>query len=100
MLPVRELTEGLLLCARFDCTSATLVGVMGRARRAAAAAADDNDEVEVCRLRKTEAAAVAAFGFAVSLVKGYRDEETRTGQPNSAIMIYSVSSQREESAAR
>jgi hypothetical protein len=54
---------------RFDCASATLVGVMGRALRAAAAAADDN-EVEGSRRMNADAAAVAAFGFAVSFVKG------------------------------
>ncbi|GAO14505.1 hypothetical protein UVI_02032160 [Ustilaginoidea virens] len=45
-LPAKELTEGLLLIARFDCTSATFVGVIGRALRAAAAAAEDKDELE------------------------------------------------------
>lgn len=71
-LPVREVREGLLLCALFDCTSATFVGVIGRALRAAAAAAEDKDEVESRRLMNTAAAAVAALGFAVSLVRGYR----------------------------
>lgn len=61
--------EALLLRARFDWTSATLVGVVGRALRAAAAAADDN-EFEGSLRMKAEAAAVAAFGFAVSLVRG------------------------------
>lgn len=71
MLPARDDTEGLLLAARFDCTSATFVGVIGRALRAAAAAADDKDALESRRLMNTAAAAVAAFGFAVSRVKGY-----------------------------
>lgn len=69
-LPVRELREGLLLLALFDCTSATFVGVIGRALRAAAAAAEDKDELESRRLMNTAAAAVAASGSAVSLVKG------------------------------
>lgn len=59
-LPVRDVREGLLLCARFDCTSATFVGVIGRALSAAAAAAEDKDELESRRLMNTAAAAVAA----------------------------------------
>lgn len=62
--------EALLRRARFDWTSATLVGVVGRALSAAAAAADDN-EFEGSLRMKAEAAAVAAFGFAVSLVRGF-----------------------------
>lgn len=62
-------TDALLLTARFDCTWDTFVGVVGRALRAAAAAADDN-ELDGSRRMKAEAAAVAALGLAVSLVKG------------------------------
>lgn len=68
-LPIDE-TEGLRRAARFDWTSATLVGVVGRALRAAAAAADES-EVEASRRMNADAAAVAALGFAVSLVRGY-----------------------------
>lgn len=46
-----------------------MVGVVGRALRAAAAAADDKDGV-VSRRKKADAAAVAALGLAVSLVNG------------------------------
>lgn len=67
-LPVDE-TEALLRATLFDCTCDTLVGVVGRAFRAAAAAADDRDGVD-SRLRKAEAAAVAALGLAVSRVNG------------------------------
>jgi hypothetical protein len=49
-----------------------LVGVVGRALRAAAAAADDRDGV-VSRRKKADAAAVAALGLAVSLVNGCDD---------------------------
>lgn len=66
-----ELTEALLRAVRRDGASATLVGVIGRALRAAAAAAEERDVVEGCSRRmKAEAAAVAAFGLAVSFVKG------------------------------
>lgn len=63
--------DGLLRWARLVCTSATLVGVCGRARRAAAAAADESEALESRRI-KADAAAVAALGLAVSLVRGCR----------------------------
>merc|ERR1719160_164377 len=62
-------TEALRRMDRFDWASATFVGVVGRALRAAAAAADDND-VDDSRRMNADAAAVAAFGFAVSFVRG------------------------------
>lgn len=64
--------DGFLL-VRLDCTSATIVGVVGRALNAAAAAADDSDEDDAWR-KNAEAAAVAAFGFAVSFVSGCGDK--------------------------
>lgn len=64
-----EATDALRRRVRFVCTSATRVGVMGCARRAAAAAAADNVELGSWRL-KTAAAAVAAFGSTVAAVKG------------------------------
>ncbi|KAG7291716.1 hypothetical protein NEMBOFW57_001735 [Staphylotrichum longicolle] len=60
-----EATEALRRCVRFVCTSATRIGVVGRARRAAAAAAADKELFDSWRL-KTAAAAVAALGFAVA----------------------------------
>ncbi len=79
--PGMEATEGLLRTARLDWTSATLVGVMGRARNAAAAAADDSEALEPRRMN-AEAAAVAALGSAVSLVRGCRDMAGQRGEPN------------------
>ena len=66
-LPVEEM-EALRRRERFVWTSATLVGVCGRARRAAAAAADERDLGGFCFAAdmKADAAAVAAFGFAVA----------------------------------
>jgi hypothetical protein len=46
------------------------VGVIGRAFKAAAAAADESVVGAGSRRIKADAAAVAAFGFAVSLVRG------------------------------
>lgn len=43
---------------------------MGRAFKAAAAAAEDSELEAESRRMKAEAAAVAALGFAVSLVRG------------------------------
>jgi hypothetical protein len=69
-LPAED-TEPLLRRARLDGTSATLMGVVGRALRAAAAAAEDRVVVVAGSLRmKADVAAVAAFGLAVSLVRG------------------------------
>ena len=56
------------------CTSPTLVGVCGRARRAAAAAAEERDLLGFCFAAdmNADAAAVAALGFAVAAeVEGY-----------------------------
>ena len=76
-LPVDE-TDALRRAARFDWTWATLVGVVGRAFSAAAAAAEDKVGFEAGSLRmKAEAAAVAAFGLAVSLVRGYSGRKSR-----------------------
>jgi hypothetical protein len=64
-----ELMLALRRRVRLVWTSATLVGVMGRARRAAAAAADESElDVFGSRRVKADAAAVAAFGFAVAAV--------------------------------
>lgn len=70
-LPAEEI-DALRRLVRFVWTSATLVGVWGRARRAAAAAAEERLCDEVWRV-KAEAAAVAAFGFAVAAVRGCRE---------------------------
>jgi hypothetical protein len=64
-----EDTDALRRNVRFVCTSATLVGVAGRALRAAAAAAADREEFDSWRL-KTAAAAVVAWGLAVAEVRG------------------------------
>lgn len=64
-----EVTEALLRATRLDGASATFVGVIGRALRAAAAAADER-VVEGSRRMKADAAAVAALGLAVSFVRG------------------------------
>lgn len=54
------------------------MGVVGRAFKAAAAAAEDKAGVVVGSLRmKADAAAVAAFGLAVSLVRGYNGRKSR-----------------------
>lgn len=68
-LPVVDATDGLRRERRFDCTSATMVGLVGRALSAAAAAAEERDASEERRM-KAEAAAVAALALAVSLVNG------------------------------
>jgi hypothetical protein len=62
-LPIEEF-ELVLRIVLFVCTSATDVGVVGRARNAAAAAAADNEALEAWGLRKANAAAVCAEGFA------------------------------------
>ena len=64
-----EAADPLRRMVRLVWTSATRVGVIGRAARAAAAAAADSDEFDSWRL-KTAAAAVAALGFAVAAVSG------------------------------
>jgi hypothetical protein len=66
-----EAMDALRRRVRFVCTSATLVGVVGRARRAAAAAAAESDDEAFGSWRlKTAAAAVAALGSAVAAVRG------------------------------
>lgn len=70
LLPDIDDTDGLRRMVRLDCTSATLVGVMGRALRAAAAAAEDKDGFDWRRIN-ADAAAVAAFESAESRVRGY-----------------------------
>lgn len=64
-----EDTDGLRRESRFDCTSATFVGLVGRDLSAAAAAAEEREASEARRM-KAEAAAVAALALAVSLVNG------------------------------
>lgn len=72
-LPPRSpVADALRRMVRLVWTSATLVGVIGRDRRAAAAAADDKLEGDAWRI-KAEAAAVVAFGFAVAAVRGCRE---------------------------
>lgn len=63
-----EETEAVRARVRFVWTSATFVGVVGRARKAAAAAADDR-LLDGSRCLKTAAAAVAALGLAVARVR-------------------------------
>lgn len=63
-------TEPLRRTVRFVWTSATLVGVCGRALSAAAAAADESEGGPDSRRLKADRAAVAAFGFAVDEVRG------------------------------
>jgi hypothetical protein len=60
-LPTDEV-EPALRSVLFVCTSATEVGVVGRALRAAAAAAEDRAALEARFFRKAWAAALAAEG--------------------------------------
>lgn len=71
-LPDEEI-DALRRRVRFVCSSATFVGVCGRARSAAAAAADESDLFGFCLEAdmKADAAAVAALGFTVAEVEGY-----------------------------
>lgn len=55
----------------FVWTSATDVGLVGRARKAAAAAADEREALEAWLFRKAWAAAVAAEGLAVDAFRCY-----------------------------
>jgi hypothetical protein len=81
-LPVDD-SDGLRRATRLDWTSATLVGVMGRALKAAAAAADESEGgADWSRRMKAEAAAVAAFGFAVCLVRGWTGVRCLREPPN------------------
>jgi len=68
-LPMEE-AEPDLRRVLFVCTSATEVGVVGRDRRAAAAAAEESEAFEAWFFRKAEAAAVAAEGLALELLRG------------------------------
>jgi hypothetical protein len=68
-VPLDE-TEPLRRIVRFVWTSPTLIGVVGRFLSAAAAAAEDSETLGLLVRLKTARAAVAAFGFAVALVKG------------------------------
>jgi hypothetical protein len=63
-LPIEEF-ELVLRIVLFVWTSATDVGVVGRARNAAAAAAADNVALDAWGLRKANAAAVCAEAFAL-----------------------------------
>lgn len=67
-----EDTEALRRMVRFVCTSATFVGVWGRARRAAAAAAEESALFGfwLAADMKADAAAVVALGFAVAGFRG------------------------------
>lgn len=82
--PGADERDGLRRKALLDCTSDTIVGLIGRARRAAAAAAEERDGVWLFSPRaNAEAAAVAALALAVSFVKGCGD---RTRNMVSAIL--------------
>lgn len=70
LLPADDDCDELLRCVRLVCTSATLVGVMGLALRAAAAAAALKDLLAGEWRAKAEAAADAALGFAVEALRG------------------------------
>jgi hypothetical protein len=69
--PAGEDSDEARRCTLFEGTSATFVGGLDCARKAAAAAAEDNEgwAVEWPRM-KADAAAVAAVGSAVSFVRG------------------------------
>lgn len=84
----RDETDVERRMVRFVWTSATFVGVVGRARRAAAAAADERDGDDSRRLN-AEAAAVAALGFAVAALRGWA--KTRLA----SVMIGAVPGNRE-----
>lgn len=75
LLPADEDREALLRAFLFVWTSATLVGVVGRALRAAAAAAALSEAVLDSRRVKAEMAAVAALGFAVEALRGCEERE-------------------------
>jgi len=84
---VEEIDE-LRRTVRFDWTSETLVGVIGRAFKAAAAAADERVVGAGSRRIKADAAAVAAFGFAVSLVRGWAWARCFRELPNMMGKVY------------
>lgn len=87
--PADEDRDALLRVVLFVWTSATLVGVMGRALRAAAAAAALNEAVLDSRRVKAEMAAVAALGLAVEALRGCEDREevelARDARPRMAM---------------
>ena len=66
-----EVTDALRRMVRLVWTSATRVGVMGRAASAAAAAAAESDGLEDSWRLKTAAAAVAAFGLIGTVASGF-----------------------------
>lgn len=84
-------TEALRLCVRFVCTSATLMGVVGRDRNAAAAAAAEEREELDARRANAEAAAVAAFGFAVAAVSGWNCKRVSGRQQRNVLEATSAS---------
>lgn len=75
LLPADEDRDALRRAFLFVWTSATLVGVVGRALRAAAAAAALSEAVLDSRRVKAEMAAVAALGFAVEALRGCEERE-------------------------
>lgn len=75
LLPADEDRDALLRAFLLVWTSATLVGVVGRALRAAAAAAALSEAVLDSRRVKAEMAAVAALGFAVEALRGCEERE-------------------------
>lgn len=64
--------DPLLRRVRLVCTSATLVGVVGRDRNAVAAAADERDALEAWFFRKACAAAAVAEGLGFVPSRSYR----------------------------
>lgn len=89
LLPADEDRDALLRVVLFVWTSATLVGVVGRALRAAAAAAALSEAVLDSRRVKAEMAAVAALGLAVEALRGCEDREevelARDARPRMAM---------------
>jgi hypothetical protein len=75
LFPADEDRDALLRVVLLVWTSATLVGVVGRALRAAAAAAALSEEVLDSRRVKAEMAAVAALGLAVEALRGCEEME-------------------------
>lgn len=75
LLPAEGDRDALFRVFLFVWTSATLVGVVGRALRAAAAAAALSEAVLDWRRVNAEMAAVAALGFAVEALRGCEEKE-------------------------
>lgn len=69
-LPIEEVDPDLRRVL-FVCTSATEVGVIGRALRAAAAAAEEREALETRFLRKAWAAALAAEGSVLDALRAW-----------------------------